>query len=139
MKLKTLLTFAASLAAGASLAMADDTPLGKEMSAMNKALRTLKRQVADPAKKAENLALVDDMKKRVEASAKYEPAKTKDQPAADKPKYLEDYKAQIADLGKAIDELRAAVDKGDATAVQAVFDKLSDIKEKGHQKFSPDE
>ena len=139
MKLKPLLTFVATLAVGANFATAEeDTPLSKEMSAMNKSLRTLKRQVADPAKKADNVALVDEMKKRVEAATKFEPAKTKDQPAADKSKYLEEYKKQLGDLGKLIDELKAAVDKGDAPGAQAIFDKLADSKEKGHQKFAPE-
>ena len=46
MKLKSLLTLTAVLALSFNVAFAeeDDTPLGKEMSAMNKSLRTLKRQ-----------------------------------------------------------------------------------------------
>ena len=140
MKLKSLLSLAVAFATGASMVMAEqDTPLSKEMSAMNKALRTLKRQIADASKKADNLALVDTMKAKAEAAAKLEPAKTKDQPAADKPKYLESYKAQMADLAKAIDELKAAVEKGDAEAAAKLFEKLGDTKEKGHKDFAPDE
>jgi soluble cytochrome b562 len=140
MKLKTLLTTVVALAFGATAAFADeDTPLSKEMSAMNKALRTLKRQAADPAKKADNLALVATMKEKTAAALKYEPAKTKDQPAGDKAAYLEKYKKQMADLDKAIDELKAAIDSGNADAAQKVFEKLADIKEKGHKDFGADE
>lgn len=140
MKLKTLLTTIVALAVGATAAFAeDDTPLSKEMSAMNKALRTLKRQAADPAKKADNLALVATMKEKVAASLKYEPAKTKDQPAGDKPAYLEKFKKQMTDLDKAIDELKAAIESGNADAAQKVFEKLGDIKEKGHKDFGADE
>jgi soluble cytochrome b562 len=141
MKLKTLLTTLVALGLGTSFAAAkdDDTPLSKEMTAMNKSLRTLKRQAADASKKAENLELVGKMKANVAAALKYEPAKTKDQPAAAKPAYTDKYKAQIGDLDKAIDDLKAALEKGDADATQKCFEKLADIKEKGHKDFAPDE
>jgi soluble cytochrome b562 len=140
MKFKSLVTALAAFAVGATFAIADeDTPLSKEMSAMNKSLRALKRQVADPTKKAENLDLIAKMKTSVANSLKLEPAKTKDQPDAEKAAYLEKYKAQMGDLDKVIDELKAAVDNGDAEAAQKVFDKLSDSKEKGHKDFAPDE
>lgn len=140
MKMKSLLAFVSAFAVAATLAVADeDTPLSKEMSAMNKALRTLKKSVSDPSQKAANVAAIDKIKAGVAASAKLEPAKTKDQPAAEKAAYLEKYKKQMADLEKALDELKAAVEKGDDTAVQASFEKLSDLKEKGHKDFAPDE
>jgi soluble cytochrome b562 len=141
MKLKSLITALMALAVGASFAVAkdDDTPLSKEMSAMNKSLRTLKRQAADPSKKAENLELVGKMKANVAAALKYEPAKTKDQPAADKPTYVSKYKKEMEGLDKAIDDLKAAIEKGDAENTQKMFEKLADIKEKGHKDFAPDE
>jgi soluble cytochrome b562 len=140
MKMKSLLAFVSAFAVAASLAVAEeDTPLSKEMAAMNKALRSLKKSVNDPAEKAANLAAIDKMKANVTASAKLEPAKTKDQPAAEKAAYIEKYKKQMADLEKAFDELRAAVDKGDTNAAQTAFEKLSDLKEKGHKDFAPDE
>ena len=142
MKMKTLLTLCAALAIGTLGARAEDkpdTPLSKQMSEMNKTLRSLKRQVADPSKKAENIAAVDKMKANVDAALKLEPAKTKDQPAADKPAYLEKYKQELNDLKKAFDELKAALNKGDAAATTAAFEKLSDSKDKGHKDFAPDE
>ena len=42
----------------------DETPLSKEMTSMNKSLRTLKRQLADPAKKDENVALVEKVERQ---------------------------------------------------------------------------
>jgi len=141
MKLKTLLTAVMALAFGATSAMAkdDDTPLSKEMSALNKALRTVKRQAADPAKKADNLALVATMKQKVATSLKYEPAKTKDQPAAEKPAYLEKFKKQMGEVDKALDELKGAIEAGNGDAATKVFEKLADIKEKGHKDFGADE
>jgi soluble cytochrome b562 len=142
MKLKTLLTLCAALAVGALGTRAEDkpdTPLSKQMSEMNKTLRTLKRQVADTSKKAENIAAVDKMKANVDAALKLEPAKTKDQPPAEKPAYLDKYKQQLNELKKTFDELKAALNKGDAEATTVALEKLADSKEKGHKDFAPDE
>ena len=136
-KLKYLLTLTAALALGANLAVADDTPLGKEMSSMNKSLRALKKQVDFPEKKDESLALVAKMKKNLEESLKFDPAKTKDQPAAGKDAYLAKYKEQA--LGKSIDELEEAIKAGKPEDAKKVFEKLSEQKEKGHKDFAPDE
>ena len=59
MKIKPLLTLALTFAFACTAAFAEDepTPLEKEMKTMNKSLRLLKKQAADPAKKDENVAL----------------------------------------------------------------------------------
>ena len=78
MKLKSLFTAFAVLALGAGFAVAkdEDTPLSKEMTAMNKSLRTPKRQAADASKKAENRELPGKMKANVAPALKTEPTKT---------------------------------------------------------------
>ncbi|MDB6174882.1 MAG: hypothetical protein JWL59_4193 [Chthoniobacteraceae bacterium] len=141
MKFKTLLTLAATLALGFNVATAadDDTPLGTEMKAMNKSLRTLKKQLADASKKDENVALVEKMKKDLAASKKHEPAKTKDIPAADKAAYLAKYQEQMDALGKSYDELEVAVKADKVDDAKKVLEKLSDQKEKGHKDFNPDD
>ena len=81
--LKKLIPFALILTLGAT-AFGDDTPMEKEMSAMNKAYKALKKTVADPASKDANLKLIAEIKKTTETSAKMEPKTTADQPAAGK-------------------------------------------------------
>jgi hypothetical protein len=141
MKLKSLLAFVSALALCVSFAAADekDTPLSKEMSGINKSLRTLKKQAQDPAKKAENLALIEKIKGGIAAAIKEEPAKTKDQPTADKSAYLEKYKKEMEQLDKTFDELKAAIEKGDNEAAKKIFAKLGEEKEKGHKDFAPEE
>jgi len=141
MKIKTLLTLLATAALSLNVAFAaeEDTPLAKEMKTVNKNLRTLKRQVADPAKKDENLQLLATIKKSIEASIKLEPAKTKDQPAGEKAAYLEKYKKEMTDLGKSFDEVEAAVKADKSADAQKLFEKLSEQKEKGHKDFGADE
>lgn len=141
MKLKTLLTLLSALAIACSANAQkkgdhEDTPLGKEMSAMNRSLRQLKRQVADPAKKADNLALLEKIKKNMDAAHNLEPAKTKDQP--DKAAYTNKFKDQIVELGKALGELEAAIKVDKVDDARKALDRISDLKEKGHKDFEVD-
>ena len=141
MKLKSLLTLVATLAIGFNVAFAaeDDTPLAKEMKAMNKSLRALKKTAADASKKDDNLALISGIKTHLDAAAKLEPAKTKDIPADKKAAYLEKYKKEIADLEKTYDDLAAAIKDGKADDAKKAIDKIADEKEQGHKDFYPDE
>jgi len=141
MKLKSLLTLAAALAISfnAAIAAEDDTELAKEMKAMNKSLRTLKKQVADPSKKEDNLKLLADIRKHVATSHKMDPAKTKDIPAAEKAAYLEKYRKQLDDLDKSYEQVEAAIKADKPDDAKKAFEKLSEQKEKGHKDFGVDD
>lgn len=141
MKTKSLLTLlvTAALSLNVAFAAEDDTPLAKEMKTVNKSLRTLKRQVADAAKKDENLQLLATIKKSLEASAKLEPAKTKEVPAGEKAAYIEKFHKQMADLAKSFDEVEAAVKADKPDDAKKAFEKLSEQKEKGHKDFGADD
>lgn len=138
MKSRILLSTACilSLALG-GFAADDETPLSKEMSVMNKSLRTVKRNLADPAKKAESLELLAKVKKSLDAAAKLEPRKTKDQ--ADKPAYTQKYKEQMGDLAKAVGELEGAVTADKPDDAKKALDKIYQLKEKGHKDFGVDD
>jgi hypothetical protein len=136
-KLTPLVAVAAVLSFGIS-AFAEDTPMEKEMGAMNKAYKALKKSVEDPAQKAENLKLIAEIKKTNDASSKMEPKTLADQPAAAKAAYLEKFKASMADFGKHVEALEAAVNAGNTAAAKAEFDKLNDLKKKGHEEFKKD-
>jgi len=142
MKFKSLLTLVAVLAVGfnfAAMAADDDTPLAKAMKVVNKNIRTMKRQIDDPAKKDDNLALIAAAKKSLDECLKLEPAKTKDVPAGDKSAYLAKYKEQMNGVVKTFDDLEAAVKAGKTDDAKKIFEKLSDEKEKGHKDFNPDD
>lgn len=132
--LKHILPLAVLVTLG-TVARGEDTPMEKEMSAMNKAYKALKKQIEDPAKKTENLALIEEIKKTSTASSKMEPKTTADQPAAGKAAYLEKFKAQMADFDKAVGTIETAITAGDTAAAKAAFDKLNDLKKKGHDDF----
>jgi len=141
MTFKALLTLSAALTLAFTTALAkdEDTPLTKEMTAMNKSLRMLKRQVADPAKKQDNLALVAKIKGNVDAALKLEPAKIKDVPAADKPAYLEKFHHELTDLKKTYDDLEVALKADKQDEAKKLFEKLAEQKEKGHKDFGVDD
>ena len=135
--LKNFIPLALVLSLGVS-AFGEDTPMEKEMSAMNKAYKALKKTVEDPAQKEANLKLIAEIKKTTESTSKMEPKTTADQPAAAKPAYLEKYKAQMAEFAKEVNALEAAVTAGNTAAAKASFDKLNDLKKKGHEDFKKD-
>lgn len=139
MKAKTFLTLATTLAFSLTAFAADkeETPLLKEMKIMNRSLRTLKKQVADPAKKDDNLALLATIRKSTKAAHDYEPAKTKDQ--SDKAPYLAKFKEQMKELDKTFEEVETAVKADKPDDAKAAIEKLSKIKEKGHKDFGVDE
>ena len=141
MKSKTLFTILTTLtfALSASVRAEDDTPLAKNMSGMNKTLRTLKRQLGDSSKKDENVAMVEKIKASIAEASKLEPKKTKDIPEAEKAAYIEKFKKQMADLGKTFDDLATALKAGKADDAKALFDKLAEQKEKGHKDFGADD
>lgn len=140
MKIKSLLTLLATLAISFhAVAAEEDTPLAKEMKTMNKSLRTLKRQVGDASKKDENLQLIATIKKTLDASSKLQPAKTKDVPAAEKGAYVEKFKKELADLGKAFDDVETAVKADKADEAKKAFEKIGEMKEKGHKDFGADD
>lgn len=141
MKTKVLLTILTTLALGFNAAMAadDDTPLAKNMSAMNKSLRLLKRQYADVSKKDENVAIVGKIKAGLDEAAKLEPKKTKDVPEAEKTAYLEKYKKQISELKKTYEGIETALKAGKPDEAKPLFDKLGEQKEKGHKDFGADD
>ena len=141
MKLKTLLTILTTLTLGFSAAIAadDETPLAKNMSAMNKSLRTLKRQLADTSKKDDNVALLEKIKANLADAIKLEPKKTKEVPEAEKTAYIEKFKKQITDLKKTFEDIETAVKAGKSDEAKALFDKLAEQKEKGHKDFGADD
>lgn len=136
--LKTIVPLALVISLG-TVAFGEDTPMEKEMSAMNKAYKALKKQIEDPAKKTENLALIAEIKKTSTNSAKLEPKTTADQPSAQKGAYLEKFRAQMADFDKAVAAVEAAVNSGDGAAAKTALEKLNELKKKGHEDFKKDD
>lgn len=139
-KLTTALFAAVLLAVTPSISIAEEhTPLEDQMSAMNKAFKTLKKQAEDASKKDASLELIATMKKSAAASKDLAPAKAKDVPEKDRAKFVEDYKAAMDQLIAGIDKLEKAVKAGDGAAAKAAIDDLNKQKGDGHKKFQKEE
>lgn len=137
MKLKTLLTVLTAASLGFTAYAEEDTPLSKQMSVMNKNLRTVKRQLGDASKKDDNLALIGKVKGALEEASKLDPKKTKDQ--ADKPAYTKKYKEEMGDLSKAVGDLEAAIKADAKDKAEASLKKIYELKDKGHKDFGVDD
>jgi soluble cytochrome b562 len=141
MKLKPLFTLLAACAitVPAFAAADEDTPLGKEMEKVSKALKAINRNIADASAKDANLAKLAEAKAANLAALKYEPAKTKDVPAAEKAKFLSGYKAAMEQVGKDMDALKAALEGGKTEDAKALLEKLNNEKKEGHKKYKADD
>ena len=139
MKLKNLFTLLAAFALAVPAFAEEDTPLAKEMEKLSKAIKAVKRNIADPAQKDANLAKVAEAKAANTAGLKYEPAKTKDVPAAEKAKFLSGYKASMEEAGKSLDALKAAIEGGKTDEAKLILEKLDNEKKEGHKKFKADD
>lgn len=138
MKLKHLFTLLAAFAITVPAIAEEDTPLGKEMEKIGKALKSVNRDLADASKKADNIKKVDDAKAACAAASKLDPAKTKEVPEAEKAKFIEGYKASMVEMGKGLDTLKAALEAGKADDAKAALDKLNAGKKEGHKKYKAD-
>ena len=138
MKLKHLFALLAAFAITVPAFAEEDTPLGKEMEKIGKALKAVNRDIADASKKADNLAKVAAAKEACAASLKYEPAKTKEISAGEKAKFVEGYKASMQEVGKGLDALKAAIEGGKTDEAKAILDKLNASKKDGHKKYKAD-
>jgi soluble cytochrome b562 len=117
----------------------EDTPLGKEMDKVNKAVKAVNRALADAAQKDANLAKLADAKAAMEKALTLEPAMAKDVPAADKEKFMTDYKASMQESLKTLEELRAAIADGKADDAAKAMEKLTKGKKDAHKKFKKED
>lgn len=137
MKLRLLLAsfFLAFVAASLVRAGADDTPLDKEMSTMNKAFRQLKKQAGDAAQNAASLELVSRLKKGAEASAELIPAKAAAMTEKERADFVADYKEKMKQFVVALGRLEAAFKAGDNAAATKLVAELNSLERSGHKEF----
>lgn len=141
MKLKHMLTLVAACAiAFPTFTRAeDDTPMGKEMEKLSKALKAVNRGIADAGQKDANLEKIATAKAACAEAVKFDPAKTKEVPAAEKAKFVSDFKTSMEEVGKNLDALKAAVEAGKTDDAKAIMEKLMAQKKDGHKKFKSDD
>ena len=112
-----------------------DSPLHVEMEAMNRSLRLIKRQYADPAQKASTLGLVSTMQKHAETARTLTPPKSEKLTGDDQAKYLDSFHKDLDALLKEIGLLQQAIAADKTDAAKAEIDKIAQLKESSHKEL----
>lgn len=119
-----------------------ETPLAKEMSAMNKPYRSLSkafRKAPNPDNKAEYISQVETMLKHAKASVDYIPALAETLPAEGKTKMTAEYKAAMKKSIQTIEQLLAALKTENYDTATELLAKLKKQKSAGHDKFQAED
>lgn len=112
--------------------LADDTPLGKQMDAMNDAYKAMRRET-DPAKGAELARTAQDA--MVKAIVEI-PAMVKAMPEGpDKAKASASYRKMMGSLIATLADMELAFLNNDMAKVKEIVEAMRDAKKQGHDKF----
>lgn len=115
----------------------EKTPMGEEMSAMNKAWRTIKKNAGDASRNEETLKLLDEMIQAAVTATDMDPVLADEQPEGKRQAFVDAYrkgmKATVADL----ESLRAVLAAGENDKAARLIKELDDQKKKGHKEFKP--
>lgn len=130
-----VLLFALLVPAKTFAAEGKESPLQGQMEGINRSLRTLKRQYADPAQKASSLALVSAMQKYAETARTLTPPKATKGTAAENAKYLDTFHKDLDKLLPEIAALKAAVTADKTDVVTAEIDKIEHLKDSSHKEL----
>jgi len=113
----------------------EHSPLQREMETINRDMRKLNRQYADPAQKASSSEIVTEMQKSVEKAKTLVPPKAEKLPEAEKAKYLSTYKKDMDALETELAALKGAVDAGANDKTKAELDKINHLKMDSHKEL----
>ena len=135
--LASLLAFSATGAWAATPAPGqdEDPAIVQHMKQVNRGLRRLRRQVADPAQKDSSLQLVRRMKTGVQAAQKEEPLKTPDLPEAERGPFLKAFGEKMDAVIETLTQLESALEHEKFDQAEELVKKLFALKKEGHDKF----
>lgn len=121
-----------------ALCLAQDSPLEGKMQILARGMRKLTQQGTDPSRQAENISLLESLRKAAEDSKQLQPRKTADIPADRREQFLADYRAQMDKLAGTFNEIEEAVKVGDYAKVQPLMGTLKSERKEGHDTFKKD-
>ena len=131
----------ACLTAGSTFAEDEETPLAKEMSAMNAAYRSLSkafRSGPNPDQRAEYIAQVETILKHAKASVELVPTLADTLAPEQKNSMRADYTAAMQKSIQTLEQLLAALEAQDYAAATERLVQLKKQKSAGHQRFQED-
>lgn len=115
------------------------TALEDEMSAMNKAWRSIRREIKDSSKNESTLASLAKVKKAAQESTKLTPIRSGDFSGDEKKKFMEGYQKAMKRTTGLISHLEAALRSGDNTEAENIVAKINDVRKHGHEKYKPED
>ena len=136
MKLRLFLTsLLIALFASPFVHAAEDTPLEKEMSDLNKAFRQLKKQAADSTLGQASLPLVAQMEKAATASIALVPEKAADLPEGSQAAFIADYKEKMQAMVATLTKLETALKAGNTADAAKLVAELGAMQRAGHKEY----
>ncbi len=113
----------------------DKAPLGKKMSAMNAAFRTIGQQVADSSKNASTLEQVTIFETNAKEALAFEPEKKAQIESAGQEKFVADFRAGLQKLIDTAAKLHEAVAAGKNADAAAIVEQMRTMQRESHQVF----
>jgi soluble cytochrome b562 len=113
----------------------DETPLGEQMSAMNKAYRQLKKQAGESTLGEASLPLVAQMQKAAKASMDLIPEKAADLPEKEKAAFVAGYKEKMQVMVTTLAKLETALKAGNAAEAAKLVAELGAEQRSSHKEF----
>lgn len=137
MKMKLIITgFAASMLFALPTMADEDTPLAKQMEAMNDAYKAMRRET-DPQKGA---ALAREAQEAMVKAISEVPTLVTDMPdGAEKVKASAEYRKMMGMLISTLADMELAFLDNDMEKVQTIVKKMRESKKEGHDKFMEEE
>ncbi len=117
----------------------EHTALEDQMSAMNKAWRSVRRQIKDPAKNESTLKLVAKVRKAAEESLKLTPILAEEMSGDEKKKFMAGYQKAMKHTVNLIGQLESALKSGDNAKAEEIVGKINDARKHGHDKYKPED
>ena len=112
-----------------------ESPVVKEMDGINRNIRTLNRQIADPAQKDSSLQLVDGIQKHIDAALKLTPPQVEKLEGDAKTKMLGTYQNDLNALTREVAALKQAVTDGKTDVARAELDKITKLRDSSHKEL----
>ncbi|MBL0940353.1 MAG: hypothetical protein IBJ03_15770 [Gemmatimonadaceae bacterium] len=113
----------------------DKTPLGKKMTAINVAFRTIGQQITDSTKNASTMELLSTIETNAKEALALEPEKKAQVPAAEQEKFMADYKAGIQKLIDAAGKVHMAIHAGKNAEAAAIVEEMRGLQRASHAEF----
>ena len=136
MKTKLIICGLAATLMSVQPALSDDTPLAKQMEAMNDAYKAMRRET-NPVKGA---ALAREAQDAMVKAISETPELVKAMPdGPDKAKASAQYRKMMGGLISTLADMEIAFLDGDLAKVKEIVDTMRRMKKEGHDKFMEDE